>query len=264
MDNKTTLIAVGSFVGGLVIGGISTYLTVKKTFEERANRDIADVKERYALLRKEPASVEAVMGRYEEEGFDDNQSIFVANEETGLRVATEDEIIAAQKAADSFIAEGGYWGTITPEDPQKSVLAEPEFPTGHITERVVREEPEEDDRNYEPIDGEPYIITRDEWETGVENYESQAVIYYEGDDTLCDNNDTRIPDIERVIGSRHFNYFGYQSGDKDVVYIRNPRLGSDFEVVRNKGEYTVVVLGLDDEDLGRNQKQRISKMRDDD
>ena len=41
MENKITLAAALGFTAGLAVGAVTTYLTVKKTFEGRANRDLS-------------------------------------------------------------------------------------------------------------------------------------------------------------------------------------------------------------------------------
>jgi hypothetical protein len=41
--------------------------------------------------------------------------------------------------------------------------------------------------------------------------------------------------------------FGYGSNDSNMVYVRNPRIEMDMEIVRSQGTYTKEVLGFDDE-----------------
>jgi len=48
MDKRIVITALISAIGGGAVGGIVTYLTVKKTFAERAQRDIDDVKKEYS------------------------------------------------------------------------------------------------------------------------------------------------------------------------------------------------------------------------
>lgn len=95
-------------------------------------------------------------------------------------------------------------------------------------------------------DAEPYIITFEE-HLEDEEMESKQLTYYEEDDTLADEDDKALTDDqeEGLIGDNL--RFGYGSKDPNIVYIRNPRVGLNMEVVRSTGSYAVEVLGLDKE-----------------
>lgn len=95
---------------------------------------------------------------------------------------------------------------------------------------------------------EPYIITHDEYYAGDLEYENSSLTYYEQDDTLTDDQDKPIRDIEKTIGEDHLVRFGHGSRDRNIVYIRNDRLGMDFEVVKSTGSYVEEVLGMLDDD----------------
>ena len=47
MDKRIVVASLASAIVGGLVGGAVTYLTVKKTFAERAQRDIDDVKKEY-------------------------------------------------------------------------------------------------------------------------------------------------------------------------------------------------------------------------
>jgi hypothetical protein len=59
--------------------------------------------------------------------------------------------------------------------------------------------------------------------------------YFEEDDVLVDSRDSMIDNKEYMIGENALERFGYLSGDPNVVYVRNERLGMDFEIVKHKG-----------------------------
>lgn len=82
----------------------------------------------------------------------------------------------------------------------------------------------------------PYVISRDEYAYG-EDGESHAKItltYYPRDRVLLDDDDDPIEDIAEMIGWRSLSNFGGVSGDPDVVFVRNDRLMSDYEVVKEE------------------------------
>lgn len=253
MENKITLAATLGFTAGLAVGAVTTYLTVKKTFEGRANRDIAEVKAHYMKL----AAV------------DSSKKEFVTRD-TDYMIETTEKPIFTKEESEELIIEGqnivenqGYWTHIAEKS---AALSEPEFPPGNAFVQYGEEDEKVVEfKVYERIDGEPYVISRLEFEDNEAGYDQISLTYYDGDDTLCDDKDSRIPDIDRVIGQRNLEYFGHASDDERVVYVRNEKFGTDYEIFKNDGEYTVMVLGLSDEDLGREpQRKKPLKMRDDD
>ena len=98
---------------------------------------------------------------------------------------------------------------------------------------------------------EPYIISEDEYmdPSVFKEFTSNTLIYYEDDDTLATDRDEVVTDIEDLIGSSALTNFGYKSNNKDVVFVRNVKLNANFEVIREKGSYQSLVLGLPEEDV---------------
>lgn len=90
----------------------------------------------------------------------------------------------------------------------------------------------------------PFVISQEEFfENGQDK--QYSITWYDGDKTLAGQSDKVIPDetIEACIGKHHLEMFGVKSEDEDVVYIRNPITGSDYEITRSRGKYSVEVLG---------------------
>lgn len=79
------------------------------------------------------------------------------------------------------------------------------------------------------------------------NYEKQTLTYYDEDDMLTDENGEEI-EPDSVIMKNFYSYFGEDMfGDEDTIYVRNDKLGTDFEVIRSYlhvGDHP----GFDDED----------------
>ena len=113
---------------------------------------------------------------------------------------------------------------------------------------------------------EPYIISEDEYLDPMvfKEFERCTVIYYEGDDTLATDRDEVITDVEEIIGSSALTNFGNMSSHKDVVYVRNVRLGANFEVLRESGSYQEIVLGLSPEDVEYEKAKKFFKSMEDD
>ena len=89
--------------------------------------------------------------------------------------------------------------------------------------------------------GKPYPISYEEFSDDA--FEKDTITYYYGDDTLADTRDEIIDDVDRTVGRDFKDYFGWRSYDDDIVYVRNERLGLDFEVLYDAGTYQEEVLG---------------------
>lgn len=84
----------------------------------------------------------------------------------------------------------------------------------------------------------PYVIDFEEFCEEYENHDKVTLTYYEGDDTLADETEEIIADVSETIGDEALKCFGQGSDDPDVVYVRNERLGIDYEVVRQGNKYS--------------------------
>ena len=91
----------------------------------------------------------------------------------------------------------------------------------------------------------PYVISEDEFADPDIGFETETITYYSGDDTLCDSKDC-ILQIADHIGEEALEKF-----EGDIVYVRNPRLGMDYEVVWSPQSYSADVLGYEPEAKNR-------------
>lgn len=90
----------------------------------------------------------------------------------------------------------------------------------------------------------PYVIHVEEFGSAGNPNEKLTIYYYMKDNTLVDEAEEIIADPVYAIGRDAIASFGFSSDDPDIVYIRNERLGIDFEVVRLHKSYKEVVLGI--------------------
>ncbi|ADD80961.1 gp070 [Rhodococcus phage ReqiPepy6] len=92
--------------------------------------------------------------------------------------------------------------------------------------------------------GDPYILSRQEFEDCDLDYDQNTLTYYEGDNVLTDERNVPINNgVISIIGGEQNLRFGHWSDDANVLYIRNDRLSVDFEIVRSMGTYAEEVLG---------------------
>lgn len=261
MNKNMVVNTLISAIGGAVIGGGVTYLVVKKHYKQLADTEIEDVKRHYALIRKDRNTID-ILGNS------------TKDVEQGVDGEAPDATPEQYAKAKNLISRLGY------EQPKEETVASAPV-TNSIFDRAVPADmvgpqltgpngvpinPDEHDSDpndpmmgYERISGQPYIISLDEFFNTEEEWEKSTLSFYEGDDTLIDERESIVDDRERYIGERHLSMFGVLSDDKKIVYVRNPQISTDFEIVLEKGKYTVRVLGEDDPDI--EPKQPLRRMR---
>lgn len=107
----------------------------------------------------------------------------------------------------------------------------------------------------------PFIITQEEWLENEPEHDQVTVTFYEEDGMLADEQDKPVPDSDEIVGDVNLNRFGYGSKNNNIVYIRNMKMGVDYEVTRSFGSYAQEVLGFTHSD---DIRPRIRKFRGED
>lgn len=90
------------------------------------------------------------------------------------------------------------------------------------------------------IDGEPYVIHETEYMENRGDWTQETVTYYAGDDMVADQADTPMYGHAKILGELKF---GHGATDPKTVYIRNPQIHKEFEVLHHSGYFAVEVLG---------------------
>lgn len=111
---------------------------------------------------------------------------------------------------------------------------------------------------------EPYIISEEDFidPNSYVEFDRNTLLYYEEDDVLATDRDEVIQNVEEIIGSQALTSFGYGSNNKDVVFVRNVKLGCNFEVIREEGSYQEMVLGIPMDDDYEKAKNFFKKFDD--
>lgn len=107
----------------------------------------------------------------------------------------------------------------------------------------------------------PYYISVDQFHEEHDDYDKNSITYYAGDMALADETESLIVDIPNTVCPDFAQNFGYNSGDEHIVYVRNDRLGIDFEISRDLDFYSVKVLGEVPEPAETFQKTRKTRSR---
>jgi len=74
-----------------------------------------------------------------------------------------------------------------------------------------------------------------------------TITYFEGDDVLVDESDEVISKKDEVVGMDNLERFGFGSGDPNTLYVRNPKLDIEYEILRHRGHYAKEILGLEED-----------------
>lgn len=243
MDKRVVVASLVSGITGFVAGGAVAYFVTKKTFAERAQRDIDEVKASYAE-RFEGKKVVNVYGDMPGPAQPGDDTI-----KTPVGTISREEM----KQAKEFVERLGY-ATVPPgvteeNEPEvaedRSVSIYDREPDTNVGQEVESPLLIGYDRDALRAAHKPYLISHEEFHNTETEWDKMSIMYYEDDDVLTDEKDRPVDDIDYLIGEKHLDFFGLRSGgDKNQVFIRNPQLSSDFEVTRHADAYTVVVLGI--------------------
>lgn len=92
-----------------------------------------------------------------------------------------------------------------------------------------------DQEKVSPVD-KPYVISPDEF--GEDDFDTVTFTFY-SDHTVTDENDEVLEDMDEVIGVESLNHFGEY--EDDAVYVRNPRLKLDIEILLDNRSYSEIL-----------------------
>lgn len=246
MSSDTTKIVVAGIVG-LAVGGFVGYLVTQRAlramFEEELDIEVKKVKEFYKGKYGEEDYFSKVTPIHKSKNREEPEVPEVVDAETIMKdrgyISEEDEVVEAQVEVET-----------TKTKREVPPLMDPtpiDYNSQEFKDRVASRSPEE-----------PYIITVDEFMDDYPEFDKTCLTYFEADDILCDTRDQPIPDIAETIGLDSLDNFGLYSKDKNIVYVRNERISSDFEIAYDPGSYLESIAGFKQFEEDR----RISKMRD--
>ena len=195
-----------TFVTGLVIGSVVTYVVVKDKFEKIAQEEIDSVKE--------------VFGKRVEK-------------ETDKKVAK-----IAKKEVEKIRKEYNEYDNLTKnytsysKNETEETVEEDEEVCENNEDRVELDEIERAS-DYD----RPYIIEPQEF--GALDGYSLITLYHYSDNVLADDCDELVEDLDDVVGKDYASHFGEY--EDDCVYVRNDRLKADYEICRDLRKYSDVV-----------------------
>lgn len=239
-----------AFVSGGVLGGIATWYGVKKYYEKIANEEIEDMK-KYFTKKKEELETE-----YKSDEFGPNVAYPV----------DEDDIDNSLEIYEKKITPYNTMYKTQEKPSLESIRAEKEYPTDDDEEFDSEEIEDEieivrETNTPNELPG-PIIISEEDYASDW-RFEKVAITYYIDDDTLADTDET-IMDIRSTVSREAIDEL--VMNELDAIYVRNEKIGIDYEITYRETKYSEEVLGLisDDEEIGgrRPMKKRKEKLDD--
>lgn len=97
---------------------------------------------------------------------------------------------------------------------------------------------------------DPYFITEDEYYKD-NAFDKEVLVYYEDDEVLSDSREEMIDNVHHTVGDAIEEF---ERSGEEFLYVRNERLGMDFEIQRVEGSYQEAVYGYVSPS-GRNTKK---------
>lgn len=228
---------------GLMVGGLVGYAIAEKHVRKQAEDEIADARRVFNKLREEAVDAAEKQARSDWFGPDAQGDGEDVEEET-----TEDLTVAdLHEAARALNYAPPSGPRPDPRPPIESFIDD-------IKEPEVKSvyDPAKDPTQWDRDPNFPYVITEEEFMQDAENYSKITIKYYDKDSSLVDEREQYIPNMDSIVGEDNMEHFGIGTDSPDIVYVRNDRLESDFEVTREHANYSIDILGFEpDDDIGR-------------
>lgn len=157
---------------------------------------------------------------------------YIQKKEKELKEKKESSYNNYKTLESDSVAKSVYFNYQKPADEDEIVDYE-EYRNERMEEMAEKEHPEDD------IPESPYRISADDFINN-EVFDKETLTFYEEDAALTDEQD-QIVEISNTIGQDAYTYF--LDADVDEMFVRNPKLSIDFEIVRSLGSYLETVVG---------------------
>ena len=197
--NKDLIVKGLIFVAGAAIGSVVTWKMVKTKYEQIAQEEIESVREAF--------------GR----SIDEDDTEESTEDESGIKGVDPDSPSVAEEIR-GIVKKLGY----------VTELPEEENPTETTGEKEENKEEEEE----EDMDSKPYVISPDEF--GDCEYITVSLSYYL-DGIVTNEQGKIVTNTDELIGEDFADHFGEY--EEDSVFVRNDRLGMDFEILKDYRDY---------------------------
>lgn len=269
-DTRVVLaaVSVASLAAGAAGGYFVAYKRLSAQFDERMIAETENTRQYYALLNKK----------------DEFETPEKAARAQGIPVEETKEEDPLFEAYEKVVGDHGYSQShpaLQKEDKDELdyVRVDPDKmrnyrPDPEVVKNIFDAAPKDSEGfvwDYslelkERMPENPYVIHHDEWTDNELGHEQLFLTYYEYDNVVADGTaDVPIDDLEYTVGADNLNRFGHGSEDPRIVYVRNERLGIDYEITFDSGSFEDKVLGVETRLKGLDDNPgKIRKFRSDD
>lgn len=202
---KTVMI----FMLGVGLGSGATYFLVKEVLEREAEEQIEEVREHYRAKEQEvDETAKADAHLVSKLDCEKKATVIQYNNFVKKHYAPPVETDAAEEEDPEEVNEDEGW----------PIVPTFEYPG-------------------------PYVITEEEFSEDFLHHEKLSLTYYTDDETLSDDKETIVDDVNGIVGESAIKELYKES----TVFVRNERIGIDYEIMRVKNAYSRVVLGVLDD-----------------
>ena len=231
------ILPVGASVVGFVAGAVAGHLYEKKQNKAPAEVFVVDV----AALKRD---LDLAVAEYETDEEIEEETMPPTEADIARHPAAGSPLDRAMEV-DLEEEEGSMvdWKeTFQTEEPESDLVE-----VRNIFERQKEQGWDWDEELKSRTDKAPYIIHEEEFAAHEEpTYEQSTLTWYAGDEIMADSKDTPLYMWKEVTGDNL--RFGHGSSDPHSVYIRNPQLKGEYEILIDEGSFEEVVLGLSAEE----------------
>lgn len=211
MNIRVIGISIASMCIGAGIGYMIAEKRMLKTFDERLEREVADMREFYTTVvtKKYPTPEEAVAD--------------LIKPEKNVPVITTAEKVAYHKIVATEYNNGVPWEEV---------------------ELEIQDERTEQRNVFADQEVEIAVISQEAFMQNDSGYTQATLTYYAEDHIVTDEQEDELSDHEKIVGPNIEDKFGEQSSDPLTVHVRNDKLRMEFEIVRHPSAYSREVLGI--------------------
>ncbi len=258
-------------ISALIVGGAIGFIIAKQYFKEYysaiAQEEIDSVRETFKKYKESTTELKSdiiVKGHNEQAKsaiiFDENHGEEAYKRAKEINPSGPLTRSSIEPMNPSEQAKRNY-NLIHPTEPEVEATDDEEDADNDDSEDHLEEIAKEITPDIDSIDrSEPYIITEEQYENEFEQHDKVSIYYYLLDDTLCDENQEIMEEIDDTVGWDCFKVLEMQM----QCWVRNEPLGIDYEILAVRNSYSQDVLGIRGQNLSPRERYNRKKEKEED
>lgn len=233
------------FIGGVVVGFTATLIFLKRHMSRRIEEEVESVRDSFSNAKMQQNTSESVSEQSEL----DIDSVIEKNEQISLDDAKKAAAENAKRKADFFVNTDIINQNSYAPKTNYNLFSNP--PKAKDIHNGIDEDEDLDIINTTPPDDArgPYVLEDDESSkasakfVNEEPYFDKVTLFFYDDGILCSEDNEIITNIGETIGEESLKRIG--EFEPDVVYVRNEKQSTDYEIVRQYRDF-VDLSNMDD------------------